>query len=493
MKSLALDGALRGLGLQAEPASARLAASPLTGVTAVVDALLPERSKDARPIEPLVKEAFSEWLETQSDRTRRWAQSAGFKAEAGSICLVPGEQGELERVLVGVKSSDDPFALGALSRELPEGDYYLDAPWSGESQQSAALGWALGAYQYTRYRDSKATLARLCVADGVDLESVNHQAQAIYQVRDLINTPPEDMMPGQLACAVEALGQRFGARVNVVEGDGLLAGNLPIIHAVGRASHHLPRLVDLQWGDASNPKVTLVGKGVCFDSGGLDIKTAAGMRLMKKDMGGAAHAIGLAHMIMAHGLPVRLRLLIPAVENAVSGNAYHPGDVLRSRKGISVEIHNTDAEGRLVMCDALTLGGEDAPELMFDFSTLTGAARVALGPDLPAMFCNDDELSEGLLAAADEMKDPVWRMPLFDPYREMLDSKVADIVNAASNGQGGAITAALFLKEFVPNGTAWAHFDLMAWNSRTRPGRPEGGEAMGLRAVFKYLQGRYGT
>ncbi len=456
----------------------------------MVEGLLSNRSAEAHPIEPLVNEQLSAWLERQSERVGRWVRETGFQAKAGSVCLVPGEEGGLERVLVGVKSPDDPFAFGGLARGLPAGDYYVDASWPVESLTVAALGWGLGAYEYTRYRDSTATLARLCVGEGVDVESINHQLEAIYCVRDLINTPAQDMMPPHLASAVEELGQRFGAHVEIVEGDALLAENLPVIHAVGRASDHAPRLADLRWGDESHPRVTLVGKGVCFDSGGLDLKTAAGMRLMKKDMGGAAHAIGLARMVMAHALSVRLRLLIPAVENAVAGNAYHPGDILRSRKGISVEIDNTDAEGRLVMCDALALGGEEAPELMFDFSTLTGAARVALGPDLPALFCNDDELAAGLVGAAEAARDPIWRMPLFESYREMLESKVADIVNAGS-GQGGAITAALFLKEFVPDATAWAHFDIMAWNSRTRPGRPEGGEAMGLRAAFRYLQQRY--
>ena len=459
----------------------------------MVDALLSKRSAEARAIEPLVSDELGAWLKTHSERIGRWVHATGFTADAGSICLVPGAEGGLERVLVGVKSRDDPFAFGSLSRALPEGEYYLDAPsWPADSLSASALGWGLGAYEYTRFRDSKATLARLCVGEELDLVSINHQLEAIYHVRDLINTPAQDMMPPHLASAVEELGKRFGANVNIIEGDALLTENLPVIHAVGRASEHAPRLADLRWGEESDPSVTLVGKGVCFDSGGLDLKTAAGMRLMKKDMGGAAHAIGLARMIMAHALPVRLRVLIPAVENAVAGNAYHPGDVLRSRKGISIEIDNTDAEGRLVMCDALALGGEEAPKLMFDFSTLTGAARVALGPDLPALFCNDDEFAQGILGAAEDVRDPVWRMPLFESYREMLDSKVADIVNASTTGQGGAITAALFLKEFVPEGTAWAHFDIMAWNSRTRPGRPQGGEAMGLRAVFRYLQQSYG-
>ncbi len=321
---------------------------------------------------------------------------------------------------------------------------------------------------------------------------MRQQVAGLYQVRDLVNTPAEDMNPEHLAAAVRDTARAFGARVREIAGDALLARNFPAIHAVGRAASHAPRLIDLRWGRSTHPKITLVGKGVCFDSGGLDLKTASGMRLMKKDMGGAAHALGLAHMIMRARLPVRLRLLIPAVENAVAGNAYRPGDVLASRKGLSIEIDNTDAEGRVILCDALTEAAAESPELIIDFATLTGAARVALGTDLPAMFCNRDEVAQCLADSASAVRDPVWRLPLHRPYRELIDSRIADIANSASGPYAGAITAALFLEDFVSADTPWIHFDLMAWNIRSRPGRPEGGEAMGLRAVFDYLHKRYG-
>ncbi len=300
-------------------------------------------------------------------------------------------------------------------------------------------------------------------------------------------------MPEQLADAIVTVAQTFGATVTQIVGDDLLAQNYPTVHTVGRASENAPRLIDLRWGDSTHPKVTLVGKGVCFDSGGLDLKPASGMRMMKKDMGGAAHALGVARLVMQAELPVSLRLLVPAVENAVSGQSFRPGDVITSRKGITIEIDNTDAEGRLILCDALAEGRTEAPEVMIDFATLTGAARVALGTELPAMFSNSDTMANGLLSAAEHAQDPVWRLPLHKPYRAMLDSKVADIANAASVPFGGAITAALFLQEFVEDGTDWAHFDIMAWNRTTQPGRPEGGEAMGMRAVFAYLQQRFGA
>ena len=328
------------------------------------------------------------------------------------------------------------------------------------------------------------------IESGPLLRRVRGQVAGIYRVRDLVNTPAEDMMPEHLSDAVKTMAGEFNAKVAEIVGDALLKKNFPAIHAVGRAASHAPRLIDLRWGKSNHPKLTLVGKGVCFDSGGLDLKPASGMRLMKKDMGGAAHAIGLAHMIMSAGLPVRLRMLVPAVENAVSGNAYRPGDVVTSRKGLSIEIDNTDAEGRVILCDALTEAAAETPDLVIDFATLTGAARVALGTDLPAMFCNHDQVAQGLADSAASVHDPVWRLPLYRPYRELIDSPIADIVNSGGP-YGGAITAALFLQDFVPAATPWVHFDLMAWNLRSRPGRPEGGEAMGLRAILDYLRVRY--
>ena len=324
-----------------------------------------------------------------------------------------------------------------------------------------------------------------------DKSRVNAMAQAVSLVRDLINTPAEDMGPSELAAEARKLGRRFKADVKVITGNALLKQNYPTIHAVGRASDDAPRLIDLRWGRKSDPKVSIVGKGVCFDTGGLDLKSAAGMLRMKKDMGGGAHALGLASLIMALKLPVRLRMLVPAVENNVAGNSIRPLDVVKTRKGITVEIGNTDAEGRLVMCDALADADSEKPDLIVDFATLTGAARVAVGTDLAAMFTNSDELAADLEKAARAVNDPLWRMPLWQPYRKLLDSKVADINNVSEGGFAGAITAALYLQEFVGEGTAWAHFDIMAWNTMPRPGRPVGGEAQGLRAVFEMLERRY--
>lgn len=456
------------------------------------DCLLDHKPDTAIPLSLVVERSFKEWLDGQEEGLRRWVTSTGFTAKPGSVCLLPSASGALAGVAAGIVSADDPWACGGLSTTLPQGDYYLAGEWSAAVKERLALGWGLGAYQFTRYRQAKPPTARLSVDSTCDLRQVRAQIQAIGLVRDLINTPAEDLMPEHLADTMVVLGKEFGARVEQVVGDALLEQNFPAIHAVGRASVHAPRLLDLRWGEEGNPRLTLVGKGVCFDSGGLDLKSANGMRLMKKDMGGAAHALGLARLIMSTGLPVRLRVLVAAVENAVAGNALRPGDVIRSRKGLTIEIDNTDAEGRLILCDALAEGATEQPELLIDFATLTGAARVALGTEVPALFSNSDELAAGLLAAAEEQQDPLWRLPLYNPYREMLDSKIADIANAANAPYAGAITAALFLREFVPEETAWAHVDVMAWNTRSRPGRPEGGEAMGIRAVSHYLRQRFG-
>lgn len=457
----------------------------------MIDCLNDDRRDDSIPLVPLPVDDFAEWLETQSPALQRWTESSAFKAKPGSVCLVPGSDGELERVLAGIADAEEPFSLGGLATSLPPRHYHLEADWDTDTVERATLGWALGGYRYSNYRSETTATATLAVDDACDAPRVRAQAEAICLVRDLINTPPEDMMPEHLADAATRLAEDFGATLEQITGDALLDKNYPAIHAVGRASIHAPRLIDLCWGDEKHPGLTLVGKGVCFDSGGLDIKSAAGMRLMKKDMGGAAHALGLAHMIMSAGLPVRLRVLVAAVENAISGNAYRPGDVVSSRRGITIEIHNTDAEGRVVLCDALAEAADDNPALIVDFATLTGAARIALGTEIPAMFANDDEVAEAVLTAASEERDPVWRLPLYTPYRQLIDSRIADISNAASTSYGGALTAALFLAEFVPDKQPWLHFDVMAWNTRTLPGRPEGGEAMGLRALFAYLNRRF--
>jgi leucyl aminopeptidase len=454
--------------------------------------VLPSRPPGCIPLIPVIETEFDAWLERQDESLRRWLAATGFKAKPGTFNLVSGPDGQLRRVATGIASADDLWALGGLPAALPEGDYFLDATLETRQRERLTLGWALGAYQFTRYKNPKRAMARLALDSTCNASRIQRQIEAVGLVRELVNTPAEDMMPEHLAEAMQALGQEFGATVEHIVGDELLARNFPVIHAVGRASTHPPRLLDLRWGNPAHPKITLVGKGVCFDSGGLDLKPSSAMRLMKKDMGGAATALGLARLIMSNGLPLRLRVLVAAVDNAVAGNAFRPGDVLRSRQGLTIEIHNTDAEGRLILCDALAEAGTERPELMLDFATLTGAARIALGTEVPALFCNDEMLAAGLLAAAGREQDPLWRLPLHQPYRDMLDSKIADLANATESSYAGAITAALFLKEFVPAGIPWAHFDLMAWNLKTQPGRPEGGEAMALRAVFGWLEQKYG-
>lgn len=449
------------------------------------------RPADAIPIIPVREQTYQAWLEEQEATMARWLRNTGFVARPGNQCLIPGADGTVAAVVLGSASPDDPWVCGDLAKNLAPGTYHLVTDWQPATLERATIGWGLGAYRFTRYKSNDASLARLVVDPSCDAGSISNQVEAVYLVRDLINTAAEDMMPEHLAEAIAGVGHEYGAAVTQIVGDELLRQNYPTIHRVGRASAHAPRLVELRWGDPGQPKLTLVGKGVCFDSGGLDLKSATGMRLMKKDMGGAAHALGLARMVMHAGLPVCLRLLVPAVENAVAGDAMRPGDVITSRQGISIEVDNTDAEGRLILCDALAEGGSEQPALMIDFATLTGAARVALGTDLPALFTNSDEVAGGFLAAAERAGDPMWRMPLHAAYREMLNSNIADIANAANAPFAGAITAALFLQTFVADGVDWAHFDIMAWNRSSKPGRPEGGEAMGIRGVFDYLRQRF--
>ena len=447
-----------------------------------------ESSDAAIDVETVNSEWFDEWRTAQQPLAASWIERTGFAARVNQFCWLPTERGEPDRVAVGVSGEPGIATLGGLPSTLPEGDYRL----VDDQPDLALLGWALGAYRFTRFRDADRAPARLVVPDTAQRERVSRLAGAVSLARDLINRPAGDLGPTQLAAAVAELGALRGAAFSEIVGDDLLADNLNTIHAVGRAADDGPRLAELNWGDAAHPRVTVIGKGVVFDSGGLDIKPANGMRLMKKDMGGAAQALALADLIMTNGLPVRLRVLIPIVENAISGNALRPGDVVRSRHGLTVEIDNTDAEGRLILCDALSLAVDDDPELIVDFATLTGAARSALGTDLPAMFCNRDDVADGILKSGQANDDPVWRMPLFAGYEHMLKSSIADTVNSASGPYAGAITAALFLQKFV-DGVPWVHFDLMAFNLRTRPGRPEGGEAMAMRAVFHYLEARYAT
>ena len=421
-----------------------------------------------------------------------WARANDFSGQPGRVLVVPGPDGAIAGALFGPPDKDLGFArlaTGALARDLPEGDWHFAAPPAHPTQ--AAVGLMLGGYRFTRYSGKPGKALRIAAPDGADAARARRIADAVFLVRDLVNTPTNDLGPAALEGAARSLAQKHGASIETIAGDELLARNFPMIHAVGRASTDAPRLIDMGWGHADAPKVTLVGKGVCFDTGGLDIKPSSGMLLMKKDMGGAANVLGLADMIMAAGLAVRLRVLIPAVENSIAGNAFRPGDVLRSRKGPTVEIGNTDAEGRLVLADALALADEEAPELMIDMATLTGAARVAVGPDLAPFYTGDDALAAEIAAAAAEAGDPVWRMPLWAPYDEKLASKVADINNVTSDGFAGSITAALFLQRFVEKAKAWAHFDIFAWNPVARPHSPAGGEAQAIRALEHVLSSRY--
>ena len=432
------------------------------------------------------------WLRKQSVATTKWVHASDFEALPGSLLLAPAAGNDRGvRAIVGVSDDKDIWSWGAAAAALPDGTYRLDPQLKAKTAENAAIGWALGVYEFTQYRMPKRKCPRLVWPTRADKKAIERATSATYLVRDLINTPANDMGPAELATAARRLGREFKARCRVTIGDALLRSNCPAIHAVGRASIRAPRLIDLSWGSNHHPKVTLVGKGVCFDTGGLDIKPAAGMRLMKKDMGGGAHALGLARMIMMAKLPVRLRVLVPAVENSIAGNAYRPYDVIKTRKGLTVEIGNTDAEGRIVLADALTMAVEANPELILDFATLTGAARVAVGTEIAAMFCNDDKLAEQFARHATTEDDPVWRMPLWKPYRRLLNGKVADLNNVSDGPFGGAIIAALFLDTFVGKDVSWAHFDIMAWNPATRHGRPEGGEAMAMRAAFAVIAARY--
>jgi len=461
--------------------------------------LLPlvETAPTALPLYLVTRATLTARLEQFGELQRNWVGVSGFTADSQAICALPGDDGTLAAYLIGMAEDDSPdtelWALAGLSETLPPGDYRLAEPPANPAQATRfALGWALGAYSFQRYKARKRTSARLVWPSGADRSLAEAQASAIWLGRDLINTPAGDMLPSHLAATATALAAEFGADCSVTVGDDLLAANYPAIHAVGRASANAPRLIDIVWGDPDHPKITLVGKGVCFDSGGLDIKPSAGMKLMKKDMGGAAAMLAVARMVMATGLPVRLRVLVPAVENAISGNAYRPLDVLKTRKGLSVEVGNTDAEGRLILCDALAEADREAPALLIDCATLTGAARVALGTELPAMFCRQDDLAADFGQASVDAQDPMWRLPLWGAYRKLLDSKIADISSTGDSPFAGAITAALFLSEFVASTTPWLHIDMMGWNNRSRPGRPEGGEVQLVRAIYELIRRRAG-
>ena len=422
---------------------------------------------------------------------RQWLATLGFAGAPDTHALLPDDQGRLQAVWAGVRTPSHPFALSALPKALPPGRYRLGEDGLAADAEAAAMSWALGGYAFSRYKPARRSAAELQLPASAGAQRGLLLAGAIAQVRDLVNTPAEHLGPAELAAAVQALAAQHGAKVKQTVGDALLNAGFPAIHAVGRAASRAPRLIELTWGSPKAPRLTLVGKGVCFDTGGLNIKGGDGMRQMKKDMGGAANALGLAGLVMALKLPVRLTLLIPAVENAIAGNAYRPGDVLPTRAGLHIEIGNTDAEGRVILCDALAYAAEAKPDLLIDLATLTGAARVALGGQLPALFCRSMAQARGLVDLGLQLQDPLWHLPLWAGYHVGIESDIADIVNTGRGPQAGAINAALFLEDFVPATQDWLHIDLYAWNDANRPGRPAGGEAQTIRTLLAWLQQRY--
>ena len=449
-------------------------------------------SDDARAvtIDAISKSTWPACRTKLPEAARVWADANGFAGEAGRHILIPRKDGTLARVFAGVGDAPDPdpFAPGRLARILPQGIYALGAGFT--NQRLACLGWCLESYHYGAYGKTAAESAKLRCHKDVDRVEVLRAADAVFLASDLISAPASELGPDELESACRAMARRFKARVKVIKGAALERG-FPMIHAVGKASPRVPRLIEFTWGSPKAKKVTLVGKGVCFDTGGLDIKPASGMLMMKKDMGGAASALGLAQMIMGAKLPVRLRVLIPAVENSIAGNAFRPGDVLKSRKGIAIEIGNTDAEGRLILADALALADEESPDLLIDMATLTGAARVALGPDLPPFYTGDDAVAEAIARAAHHENDPLWRLPLWEPYYRLFESPIAAMNNSSDSGYAGSITAALFLKRFVENAATHVHFDIFAWTPQARPGWPKGAAAQGIRALFAMIRDRY--
>ena len=456
--------------------------------------LVADRGQKARAIHVVDKDGFPEWVKSRSAEDKALLEAHRFDGKTGYASVILPRGGDFEVVTaVADAASLSPWCLAKLSETLPEGEYRLAEGEPGK----AALGWLLAQHRFDDYRKKKESDPGprvLVTGEAARIDATVRLAEATALVRDLVNTPAGDLGPAELEQAVRDQISRVGAEVRVTSGDALAEG-YPLVMAVGAAAsrERAPRLIEAQWGEPNHPLVAIIGKGVCFDSGGLDLKPASGMRLMKKDMGGAAHALALFTLVAAERLPVRLHLLIPAVENAVSAAALRPGDIVKSRLRLQVEIDNTDAEGRLILADALARAAEDKPELILDFATLTGAARIALGPDLPALFANRDDLLEDIEAAAKEVEDPLWRMPLWDGYEEMLKSDIADIANATGSQMAGCVTAALFLRRFVPNETAWAHLDTFAWRPKAKPGRPKGGDALGLRAAFELLSRRYPT
>mgnify|MGYP000432674287 CR=1 FL=1 len=456
-------------------------------------------NKADTPITLIPCSEYQLWLEDQTPEVQTWLNSNHYKGKG--YCILPNQDGSISRIIYGITGQEGFFIAGDLALQLPPNQYFIDQDSSQQalSMPSALLNflisWGLSCYRFAPYKTNKNAkqkpLPTLSVPSKEIINEATSYIDSISLVRDLVNTPASDLMPQDISSKTDQLAKEFNAQVTHIIGDDLLKQNYPTIHAVGRASVHKPRLIDLVWGNDDAPKVTLVGKGVCFDSGGLDLKPKVGMRNMKKDMGGAAHVIGLAQLIMANNLPIRLRVLVPAVENAVSSNALRPGDVVKTRQGITVEIDNTDAEGRLVLCDALNEAQNDDPELLIDFATLTGAMRIALGTELPGFFSTNRKIAHDIMDAGDDVFDPVWQMPLYQPYKELFKSEVADMTNCPTVPQGAAICAALYLQYFVDEKTDWLHFDVMAWNNRKLSGRPLGGEAFGIRAVYSYLASRF--
>ena len=449
-----------------------------------------KRTGKATPLHLVAPSTYKKWTSTQDKRVANWLKTMQFKAEPGQSCAIPSPDGGIDFALAIMENSGNRWHWAALAEKLPAGVAYapqgMDINWD-----MAVLGWTLGTYRFTGFKEQKTAFPLLFIGKQ-ECDVALRLAESCFLVSDLVNRPANDLGPEKLALACREVAQECGADYSDIIGDDLLAQNYPAIHAVGRACDDAPRLVDLHWGDARHPLVTLVGKGVCFDTGGLNLKTGSGMLLMKKDMGGAAHAIGLARLIMKTGLKVHLRVLIPMVQNSIAGNAFRPSDVLQTRKGLTVEVGNTDAEGRLILCDALAEADSEKPDLLIDMATLTGASRIALGPDIPSYFTPDAALAEDIAAASRDYHDPLWQLPLWEDYAEYLESNVADVNNAPGGSYAGAITAALFLQKFVSQTQRWVHVDMMAWSTKSRPGRPVGGMAQGLMALYHLIQKRYG-
>lgn len=442
----------------------------------------------------LTKTNLPDWLQKQSDAYRQWVGACNFTAEPGAFLYLPSQAGKVEQVLFGVKDAEDFWAFGALPSKLAQGLYVISNEnkfFDASQYQRALLAWGLGCYQFDIYAQREPIQAQLYIPKPYNLTELKNLTENLYLVRDLINTPANHMGPDELASMAVKIAEEGQAQIKIIKGDELLSAGFPSIYTVGQAAAKEPHLIDFVWGPPSAPKVTLVGKGVCFDSGGLDIKSASNMLSMKKDMGGAAHVLGLARLIMQSKLAIRLRVLIPAVENSVDGKSYRPGDVIKTRSGITVEVGNTDAEGRVVLSDALTEACSEKPDYLIDFATLTGAARVALGPEIAAMFSNNDDFAEKMLQASRATSDPMWRMPLYQPYADYIKGEIAEISNTGKLPQGGAITAGLFLQRFVDNDIPWMHFDIMGANLDSKPGRPSGGEAQAFRSVFYFLSEKF--